>query len=373
MQYSLRDARRDRTSGRIWRVVPKGAKLPAAPVIAGAPIRELLELLKSPQYRLRDLMKRELALRGRAAVEPALATWVRGLDSKDARFHHHQLEAVWAYRNIGASNLPLLRALLACREPLARAAATQQLRHWHAQLPDAAELLRARANDDSGLVRMEAVIAASYIGTSDALDAIIGALEKPADPHLSYAIRTALDSEALSRHWKGNPGYLAAHPQITEFQQRHTKATASRKKSGPTNQSPSEPAFDRLPNLLTVHIASVPERMLFDVKRFEAKPGQPIKLVFLNPDAMQHNLVIVKPGALEEIGMAGNEMAKDPEGINQHFVPRSSKVLHATKLVDPQATAILRFKAPMEPGEYPYVCTFPGHWVIMNGVMDVKP
>jgi uncharacterized protein len=66
-------------------------------------------------------------------------------------------------------------------------------------------------------------------------------------------------------------------------------------------------------------------------------------------------------------------MAKDPAGIKQHFVPRSSKVMHATKLVDPQATAVLRFKAPTEPGEYPYVCTFPGHWVIMNGVMDVKP
>ena len=39
------------------------------------------------------------------------------------------------------------------------------------------------------------------------------------------------------------------------------------KKSGPTNQSPSEPAFDRLPDLLTVHISSEPERMLFDVKK----------------------------------------------------------------------------------------------------------
>ena len=68
------------------------------------------------------------------------------------------------------------------------------------------------------------------------------------------------------------------------------------------------------------------------------KPGQPVKLVFSNPDAMQHNLVIVKPGALEEVGIAGNEMAKDPDGIKRDFVPASDKVLHATKLVDPQAT-----------------------------------
>ena len=373
MQYSLRDSRRDRTSGRIWRVVPKGARLPPAPVIAGAPIPALLEHLKSPQYRIRDLAKRELAARGRTTVEAPLTAWVRTLDSKDPRFRHHQVEALWAYRNIGAINPALFREVVACEEPLARAAATKQLRYWHAQLPDAIDWLRARANDESGLVRMEAVIAATYIGGAVALEAILGALERPADAHLGYAIRTSLDSAALARVWKGNQSYLAAHPQITAFQRRHDALASKRKKSGPTNQSPTEPVFDRQPDLLTVHIASVPERMLFDVKKFEVKPGQPVKLVFSNPDAMQHNLVIVKPGALEEVGMAGNEMAKDPDGIKRDFVPRTDKVLHATKLIDPQGTAILRFKAPIEPGSYPYLCTFPGHWVIMNGVMEVKP
>jgi azurin len=299
--------------------------------------------------------------------------WVRGLDSSAPRFRHHQVEALWTYRTIGATNHALLRELLACDEPLARAAATQQLRHWHEQLPDAIELLRARAHDESGLVRMEAVTAASYIGTQPALDAILGVLDKPADAHLSYAIRTSLDSEALARFWKGNPAYLAAHPQIEAFEKRRAATASARRKGGPTDRSPTESAFDRQRNLLTVHIACVPERMLFDVKRFTVAPGQPVKLVFSNPDAMQHNLVIVKPGALEEVGMAGNEMAKDPDGIKKDFVPASEKVLHATKLIDPQATTILRFTAPLEPGDYPYVCTFPGHWVIMNGVMEVRP
>jgi len=31
----------------------------------------------------------------------------------------------------------------------------------------------------------------------------------------------------------------------------------------------------------------------------------------------------------------------------------------------------LRFTAPDKPGEYPYICTFPGHWRIMQGVMKV--
>ncbi len=376
-QYSLRDERRDRSSGRIWRVVPKGAKLPAVPTIAGASVASLLELLKSPQYRHRDLAKRELAERGRAAVEPALGKWALALDRKDARFRHHQLEALWTTRTIGAMNGALFREVMACEEPLARAAATRLLRHWQEHFPDVLEMLRARANDGSGLVRLEAVISASHLGKPGALDAILGALERPADAHLSYAIRTSLDSAALSQYWKGNAAYLAAHPQIAGFERRQretAKATArAAAKSPKGNQAPTEPAFDRQADLLTIHITTVAERMLYDVKRFEVKPGQPVKLVFSNPDAMQHNLVIVKPGALEEVGMAGNEMAKDPDGIKRDFVPKSDKVLHATKLVDSLGSTILRFKAPLIPGSYPYVCTFPGHWPIMNGVMEVRP
>ncbi len=375
MQYSLRDDRRDRTSGRIWRVVPKGAAMPAAPKIAGAPVAALLETLKSPQYRVRDLARRELAARGRGVVEPALNAWVRALDRKEARFRHHQVEAMWLSRAIDAPNLGLLREVIACEEPLARSAATAQLCHLHALLPDVLDLLRARANDESGLVRMEAAIAASYVGTAGALEAILGVLQKPADPHLTYAIRTSLDSAALAPFWRNDANGAAAKP-VVAFMDR-LKATEKKAKAGKraekTSPSSTEPAFDRQADMLTIHISTIPERMLFDLKTFSAKPGQPVKLVFSNPDMMQHNLVIVSPGALEEVGTAGNEMAKDPDGIKRDFVPTTPKVLHATKLIDPQGTAILRFKAPMTPGSYPYVCTFPGHWVIMNGVMEVKP
>ncbi len=373
MQYSLRDERRDRTSGRIWRVVPKGATLPPAPKIAGAAMPALLALLESPQSRVRDLARRELAGRGREAVEPARAAWLRGLDRKGPDFRRHQVEALWLSRALGANDAALQRELLACEEPLARAAATRQLRFTHAALPDALTLLRARAADESGLVRMEAAIAASYIGGAAALDAIRGVIDRPADAHLAYAIRTSLESEALVGSWKGAHTPEAHRIAAWVEQQDRSSRLAQKGKGQKTNQAPTENAFDRLPDLATVHIASVPERMLFDVKSFTVKPGQPVKLVFSNPDLMQHNLVIVAPGALEEVGIAGNEMAKDPDGIKKDFVPKSDKVLHATKLIDPQATAILRFRAPVQPGRYPYVCTFPGHWVIMNGVMEVGP
>ena len=116
--------------------------------------------------------------------------------------------------------------------------------------------------------------------------------------------------------------------------------------------------------------------MLFTVKQFAVTAGQPVKIVFTNPDATDHNLVIVKPDALAEVGMAANEMAKDPQNANSDFVPAAKRdlILHASPMIGPTRKSlvhVLRFRAPAEPGIYPYVCTFPGHWVVMNGEMVV--
>jgi putative heme-binding domain-containing protein len=116
--------------------------------------------------------------------------------------------------------------------------------------------------------------------------------------------------------------------------------------------------------------------MLFTVKQFAILAGQPVKIVFSNPDATDHNLVIVKPDALAEVGMAANEMAKDPRNANSDFVPESKRelILQATPMIGPTRKSlvhVLRFRAPAEPGIYPFVCTFPGHWVVMNGDMVV--
>src|SRR5439155_17491117 len=92
----------------------------------------------------------------------------------------------------------------------ARAAAVQQLRYWHPHLPDHIELLRKAANDANGLVRMEAAIAASYIGTREALDAMLDVLKHPRGGHLAYAITCALESAPLRRHWEGDPAYNVA-------------------------------------------------------------------------------------------------------------------------------------------------------------------
>ena len=59
-----------------------------------------------------------------------------------------------------------------------------------------------------------------------------------------------------------------------------------------------------------------------------AKPNQPVRIELNNPDATPHNLVLVQPGSLEEVGLAANEMAKDPEAAKSgQFIPKSQKKL----------------------------------------------
>ncbi|MEM8953150.1 MAG: PVC-type heme-binding CxxCH protein [Verrucomicrobiota bacterium] len=369
-QYSLRDDRRDRKSGRIWRIVPKGAKLQEPPKIAGEPIPVLLDLLKAPEYRYRYWAKRELRERDEAEVKAVLDEWVAALDESDERYRHHQLEGLWMYRNIGAVNVALLEGLLGCDNHLARAAATRQIRYWHEEMEDCLGALNDRANDESGLVRLEAAIAASYIGTKDALLAMLDVTKHPTGDHLKFAIATSLGSEALSRHWRDNVDLLAANPGINDFLKAYERE--ARIKGQITTKNANDANFDSQRNLKVVEISCVPERMLYTVNEFEVEAGQPVKLIFTNPDVTPHNLIIAQPGSVEELGIAANEMAKDPKGLEKGFLPDSDKVMHHTPMLNQDEGYVLRFMAPEEADVYPFLCTFPGHWIVMKGEMVVK-
>ena len=135
-------------------------------------------------------------------------------------------------------------------------------------------------------------------------------------------------------------------------------------------------AFDRQLETAEVRISCEPERMLFTTRQFTVAHGQPVKLVFTNPDATDHNLVITQPGAMAEVGMAANEMARDPKNASSDFLPESKRavIIEATPMIGPTRKSlvhVLRFEAPSETGIYPYVCTFHGHWIVMNGQMVV--
>jgi putative membrane-bound dehydrogenase-like protein len=121
-----------------------------------------------------------------------------------------------------------------------------------------------------------------------------------------------------------------------------------------------------------VEIKAVREALQFSKKEFTVAAGKPVIIVFENPDAMQHNFVVGKPKSLEIIGTAADKLITAKDGAERNYVPSVPQVLFSSPLVNPDQTYRLKFTAPSTPGDYPFVCTFPGHWRIMNGVMKVR-
>ena len=119
-------------------------------------------------------------------------------------------------------------------------------------------------------------------------------------------------------------------------------------------------------------IEVVPDLMKFDTDTFKVAAGEKIILELDNMDGMQHNMVISSPGTLEKVGAAADAMLRDPKAAENHYVPQIPEVLFATELVGPGEIFTLEFTVPTEPGYYPFVCTFPGHWRMMNGIMEVE-
>lgn len=118
-------------------------------------------------------------------------------------------------------------------------------------------------------------------------------------------------------------------------------------------------------------IRTIPEQMLYDKTLIVVEAGKPVEIIFINDDGMPHNLVVTRPGTLEEIGNAAEKMSPTPDDQGRPYVPDSPNVLHATKMVESGQQAKLSFIAPETPGDYPFVCTFPGHWRRMTGTLAV--
>lgn len=116
---------------------------------------------------------------------------------------------------------------------------------------------------------------------------------------------------------------------------------------------------------------------IYDIKEFTVKAGQKVKLTFINPkdsiNLQPHNLIIIKPGKMQAMLALVNDPANfaDPNWI-KNPLPKSDDILWHTKLLAVGEEETLEFTAPSEPGDYPYLCSYIGHAILMNGMMKVE-
>lgn len=144
--------------------------------------------------------------------------------------------------------------------------------------------------------------------------------------------------------------------------------------AGLVAQSQAPKGFETVDRAFT--IKTLKSQMKYDVELLEVEPGDKVKLTLENPDDLPHNLVVAKPTADgkndkgEELALAVLNMGE--KMLSSGFIPLGHKRMVAhTGLVNPGESKTIYFEVPKADGDYPIVCTYPGHWAIMNGLMKV--
>lgn len=199
MQHNARDPLRDHVHGRIYRVTYPSRPLVTPAKIDGATIDELLDNLRLPEFRTRYRTRRELRSRDAGEVLARLRIWADQLDKSDPRYEHHLLEGLWVSWGLNQVDETLLRQLLQANDFRARAAAVRVLRYSGHQVASLGDYLLQAAQDDHGRVRLEAIIAASWLEPTRGIPIVMEAGKKPMDEWIVHAYETSL------AHLNGHP------------------------------------------------------------------------------------------------------------------------------------------------------------------------
>jgi glucose/arabinose dehydrogenase/azurin len=217
MQHNIRDPHRDHEHGRVYRVTANGRDLLPSVKIAGEPISKLLDVLKHTDNGPRHRARIELSAHDSKAVTDAASKWVKQFDAKKKEDCHHLLEALWLHQQHRIVNEPLLKTVMTCAEPRARAAATKVLRDWSGQVKNWEELLTLAAKDEEAIVRSDAAVAAAWFEGIAAAEAVFEIASRPLDPQLTHNLDItrrklnvdALINDALAKKTKLSPAARA--------------------------------------------------------------------------------------------------------------------------------------------------------------------
>lgn len=158
---------------------------------------------------------------------------------------------------------------------------------------------------------------------------------------------------------------------LTGCGQKESTATAPAAPA-PTPAAAPAPAVPAGPRVVEV---TAGDNMKFSLTTIEAKAGEELKIILTNigtlpKESMGHNLVVLKKGVDVAAFATAATTAKATE-----YIPEALKdqVLAHTEMLGPRKSSEITFKVPAEAGDYPFICSFPAHFMIgMKGVITVK-
>jgi len=121
-------------------------------------------------------------------------------------------------------------------------------------------------------------------------------------------------------------------------------------------------------------VKTVHEQMRYDTQRIVVEKGKPFEIILENADGMPHNLMVIDGGKHIEIGTSTMTMPPDRlDKKGRAYMPdeKKFKIYESTKLLEPGQKETIKLSGMGKEGEYEYVCTFPGHFMIMWGKLIV--
>ncbi len=178
MQHNIRDPKRDKQHGRIYRMVYKGRSLQEKVAVDGQAIPALLKNLESPIDDVRQRTRVELSERDTTEVITAVAEWIKGFDPQKEENAHHLLEALWVCQQHNVRNEELLRVVLESPNPHARIAAATVKHLW-----GPADPAKGKAPQKEEEEKMPPVRVPEYLNEKDGKAFVLGAEVFNRDAH----------------------------------------------------------------------------------------------------------------------------------------------------------------------------------------------
>ncbi|NNU33256.1 hypothetical protein HK413_02100 [Mucilaginibacter sp. S1162] len=343
---------RDRTHGRIYRIVYDGAKPSPITQLDKNNAEGLVAGLQSDNMFWRTTAQRLIVEGGYKQLAPQLFGLIRDKSIDAIGINAPAIHALWTLNGLGLLDGSNAEALAVAEDALTHPSAGVRKAALQV-LPKNAQSMAAiqkagLLNDINLNTRLAAILAIADMPASEAMGSVLLEAQKVPQNANDYWISRAV-KVAIATHVKGA---------LEEMRAANEKAATQRDLA---RTRPDQ----------TVKIAVVKNAMKYDTKTFAVKAGSMVEIEFTNPDFMQHNLLILLKGSLDKVGAAADKLAQDPKGIDQNYVPKMPEVLFSTKLINPEETVKLKFRVPAAEGDYPFICSFPGHWRIMNGIMKV--
>lgn len=216
MQHNARDPLRDHVHGRIYRITYPSRPLVKPAKIDGASIDELLENLKLPEIRTRYRTRTELRMRDNDEVAKKAIAWAEKLDTKDPKYLHNLLEAMWVTWGANKINADLVQKLLESNDYHARAAAIHAIRYNTDKIKNYKDLMAKATKDENGRVKLELIAAASWLTPNEGID-----------------LMNAIDTSSLDK-WN-KPAYLTsvAHLNNKSVKEKTETSKTATKLTGP--------------------------------------------------------------------------------------------------------------------------------------------